>query len=205
MTEKLHETLSALMDNEADDLELRRLLKELGDSVPGGATQSADALRAKWHRYHVVSACLKQEIHTIPSRNLLAGIRAELEHDSLPSGVAYRPVAARSGKGLWQVLGQGAIAASVAMAVLFTADLVMVADNEALSGAPTELAGTEAATRQLPGLTGTLNPATETRVAVQSVLDDEEMDRLQQVVSQELGEAVLTRQVPATFTPKETP
>ena len=45
-------------------------------------------------------------------------------------------------KGIFQILGQGAIAATVALAVLFTADLVMVSDTpSAAANISTELAG----------------------------------------------------------------
>jgi len=74
MTEKLHESLSALMDNEADELELRRILKaiESSETLSEGEQQIASELQDKWHRYHILSACLKQELHTTPSRNLLS-------------------------------------------------------------------------------------------------------------------------------------
>ena len=90
MANTIYETLSALMDNEADDLELRRLLKEMeaveqsgqGTAPEATSAELAKELKAKWHRYHIVSACLKQEIHTSPSRNLLAAIQAELANDA---------------------------------------------------------------------------------------------------------------------------
>jgi len=200
MANKLHESLSALMDNEADDLELRRILKDLeslGESDKGEEIAELLELKAKWHRYHVVSACLKQEIHTRPSRNLLTAIQAELEQDAAPS----KPITAKVRENsIFRSIGQGAIAASVALAVLFTADMVMVADVGNGVDAGAQIAG-NTTTDQFPGLTGDLNPATATRVAVQNGLNPEEMDRLQQVVSQELEDAPESREVPATFNP----
>ena len=188
------------MDNEVDDLELRRILKEMKDLDENGNAEEITELvelKAKWHRYHVVSACLKQEIHTSPSRNLLSAIQAELEQDAVPS----RPLAhTRTGKNVFRFLGQGAIAASVALAVLFTADLALDAGSNNGVDATMPLAGNNAENDQLD-LTGDLNPSTPTRVAVQNGLDPEEMNRLQRVVSEELEDALETREVPATFDP----
>ncbi len=52
MSEKLRESLSAVMDGEADEFELRRVLNEI-DQDP--------ELRALWDRYHEASAALKRE------------------------------------------------------------------------------------------------------------------------------------------------
>ncbi len=201
MANKLHESLSALMDNEADDLELRRILKDLeslGESDKAEEIIELVELKSKWHRYHIVSACLKQEIHTSPSRNLLAAIQAELEQDAAPTKPLSTTVRQNS---FFRTIGKGAIAASVAFAVLFTADLAMVADNNVGTEASAQIAD-NAATNQFPGLTGDLNPTTTTRVAVQNGLNPEEMNRLQQVVSQELEDALEAREVPATFNPE---
>lgn len=212
MANKLYESLSALMDNEADDLELRRILKALeaaGSPEEAGDSPERDDLQAKWHRYHVVSASLKQEIHTAPSRSLLEGIQAELAEE--PTPVAETPVQGGTGKArksVLQVLGQGAIAASMALAVLFTADLVMVADSDTDAAPANELAGAGMpadSTLRLRGLTGELNPTTETQVAIQNELGDAELDRLSRVVSEELEDSLQRPEVPATFVPQENP
>jgi sigma-E factor negative regulatory protein RseA len=54
---RLNESLSALMDNEASDIEIRRILKELDaeDSL------LAVEIRAKWQRYHLASAAISKE------------------------------------------------------------------------------------------------------------------------------------------------
>ncbi len=212
MSNKLHESLSALMDNEADELEIRRLLKEMDEvaqSQSNDSSSDSDSLsdlKAKWSRYHVLSASCKQEIHTSPSCDLLSRINAELENEVLPIAERTLPLwRSGSGKGIFQFIGQGAIAASVALAVLFTADMMMVADNGSGTDSGAELAGNEAVSKFLPGLTGELNPATETRVAVQTDLDPEEMSRLQQVVSEELEDTLEIQKVPATFVPENAP
>jgi len=191
MTDKLHESLSALMDNEADELELRRVLKALE-----GQGEDVTALKAKWQRYHVVSASLKREIHVSPSRNLLAGIQAELEQDAIP---AKALVDSASGKGILRRFGQGAIAASVALAVLFTADMVMMSDTGTSGNAAQSAQFADVSNDQLPGITGNLNPATATRVAVQNKLNPEDMSRLERMVSAELEDALEASD--ATFNP----
>ena len=52
MSEQPKETLSALMDNEVSDFELRRLVQQAGDDSD---------MSDKWQRYHMVSSVLKQE------------------------------------------------------------------------------------------------------------------------------------------------
>jgi len=194
MGNNLHESLSALMDNEAGELEVRRILKEMD----AAADSDSQALKARWYRYHVVSASLKQEIHSAPSRNLLAGIRKELANEAVPESQGMKPV--RPHSNFVRLIGQGAIAASVAMAVLFTADLALNADNPDSSG-NAELADNTLDENQQPTFTGQLNPSMKTRVAVQEGLDQAEMDRLRQVVSQEMEETL--ESTPATFSPEE--
>lgn len=203
MTEKLHESLSALMDNEADDLELRRILKAMKDRGDDDNVLETDSLHEKWHRYHVVSASLKQEIHVKPSCNLLAGIRAELENDAIPAGKPAFLQSSSNSKRFFQVVGQGAIAASMALAVMFTADMVL---NGGAEDSAMPLSGTEIAENsQLPNITGDLNPATTTRVAVQPRLNESEINRLERVVSEAMEDTLENREVPATFTPPQTP
>ena len=194
MTEKLHESLSALMDNESDDLELRRLLKALDDQE-----QDSDELKAKWQRYHVLSASLKQEIHSSASCNILPGIQEALENEAAPS--ANPIIHSRFLQPVLKTLGQGAVAASMALAVLFTADAVMVADSGASAGGTAELAGN--IDDRIPGLTGELNPSTPTRVAVQTSMDEQELNRLRRVVSEELEDSLEDRTIPATFNPED--
>ena len=171
MTDKLYESLSALMDDETDQLELRRLLKEMEESGVEAEKSDLSDLKAKWHRYHVISSACKQEIHSSPSCNLLGRIQAELENDAVPSAELPAQKSSLRKIGIFQILGQGAIAATVALAVLFTADLVMVSDSPSAAANNTELAGSQTQSNSLPELTGELNPSTQTRVAVQTALD----------------------------------
>jgi sigma-E factor negative regulatory protein RseA len=193
MANKLHESLSALMDNESDELELRRILKAMEATESSEPLSENADLAGKWHRYHVLSASLQREIHTSPSRNLLAGIQAELAQDAAPTRSL---VTSLHHKGIFRMIGQGAIAASIAVAVLFTADLALDANSTSPGAQSPQVA--DNAIDQLPGFTGDLNPSTNTRVAVQSALNAEEMSRLERMVSAELEDVLET---PATFDP----
>ena len=76
--EKLKESLSALMDNEASEFEFRRVLKE---------SAVDHEIKLKWQRYHLISAAIKGECGNSPAQHsrqpdLLARINAELDGES---------------------------------------------------------------------------------------------------------------------------
>ena len=92
------ESLSAVMDDEADELELRRVLASI-DNVEQ---------RATWARYQVARAAMHKEL-LLPELDLTKGVNAALDQEAAPSVPA---------KGAWHTLGRIAIAASVTLAVL---------------------------------------------------------------------------------------
>lgn len=100
--ETLQQSLSALMDNEADDLQLQRVLKNIDDAE----------MRASWSRYHIARASMRQEL-AMPQVDLSAGIMAAIEQESAPAAA----VTQRKNKSM-QLLGRFAVAASVTFAVL---------------------------------------------------------------------------------------
>ncbi|MBT6115950.1 MAG: sigma-E factor negative regulatory protein [Porticoccaceae bacterium] len=72
--ERLDQSLSALMDGEATDMELHRLLKEVSER---------SELRDKWKRYHMVSSALKGDAAITPidySAAISAAIDEEPSH-----------------------------------------------------------------------------------------------------------------------------
>ena len=134
--EKLQESLSALMDNEANEFEFRRILKEC---------EGNDELKLKWERFHLLSAAIKGELDNslnagfpvldkkaddvVEKRpDLLFRINAELdgldERDESASSPTLFNKAASSHStvnnriNMFRRMGQGAIAASVAAIVL---------------------------------------------------------------------------------------
>ncbi|MBL4834914.1 MAG: sigma-E factor negative regulatory protein [Pseudomonas sp.] len=105
-SESLRESLSALMDNEADELEVRRVLKACGDD---------SSLRSDWARYQAARAVMHKEPWQ-GKIDLSAGIAAAIadEPELVP---ARQPVAAKAAR-VWQGVGRLAVAASVTVAVL---------------------------------------------------------------------------------------
>ena len=96
--EALQESLSAVMDNEADELELRRVLNAFGD---------ADT-RATWSRYQVARAAMHKDL-LLPHLDISAAVSAAIADEVTPLKASRSP---------WRSLGRLAVAASVTVAVL---------------------------------------------------------------------------------------
>ncbi|WP_252180450.1 sigma-E factor negative regulatory protein [Endozoicomonas sp. 4G] len=111
--ERLHESLSATMDGEAEEFELRRVL----DNIDGD-----EDLRSKARRYQMVGDALRRETNEFMNVDLSTGIRKQLEAEA-PHSIAEG--ASVSSHGVlkvvdhwWSKAGRVAVAASVAAAVL---------------------------------------------------------------------------------------
>ncbi|MEE4361286.1 MAG: sigma-E factor negative regulatory protein [Pseudomonadales bacterium] len=124
MSERLRESLSALMDDEADDLELARVLR---------AMEEDGEVRATWARYQLVSTVLREHAAR-PGADLLAPALAVAE-DEVAAGRALEGVRAPR-RGAWMI--SFATAASVTLAVVLGIQWQGGADDRA---APS-LAGT---------------------------------------------------------------
>ena len=96
--EALQESLSAVMDNEADELEIRRVLNAFDD---------ADT-RATWSRYQVARAAMHKDL-LLPHLDISAAVAAAIADEVSPLKVSRSP---------WRSLGRLAVAASVTVAVL---------------------------------------------------------------------------------------
>lgn len=189
---QVQESLSALMDGEADDLELRRILRAMANDPSSRAD-----LSGRWQRYHAVQASLRHEhAGQMSSLDLLSGIHARLETEGLS---LEAPHPGRFGKAtrfgrVFGKLGQGAIAASVAVLVLYGASQVDM--NLAPQGFDT--AGTDqldqisrlsadAGTANLmPELAGEYNPSSLMRTVSMGAA---ERDRIQRAVQRFSGAA----------------
>ncbi len=118
MTDTMRETLSALLDSEADELELERLLRRIGDDRE---------LRETWVRYNL-------------ARDVAAGHR--LSHAGLDVSARVREALAsparRDSASLRQRLlrpvASLAVAASVAVTVVVGGRQLALLDNDAYSG-----------------------------------------------------------------------
>jgi sigma-E factor negative regulatory protein RseA len=114
--QKVNESLSALMDGEATDLELRRVLK------------SVDAeLDLRWQRYHLASAAMRNERDLgFASIDLSASISRAIANEPSLSNAneidsneeSEKLTAKNKVVSLWSNMGRFAIAASVAGAVV---------------------------------------------------------------------------------------
>ena len=103
--ESLYESLSALVDGEANELELRRLLK----------TQDPE-LDRRWQRYHLIRAAMKGESIAMPVIDVSAAVNEALIDEPAHSKTSR----------LLPNLGRFAVAASVAAAVVLAVQFTPV-------------------------------------------------------------------------------
>jgi sigma-E factor negative regulatory protein RseA len=158
----LAESLSALMDNQASELELQRLLKALDESPE---------LKSTWSRYQIASAGLKGSVPVLASGDFAARVSAAIDAEETYSAVAVAGSDARIGASVtqesseaqagksnvvamplrwWQQAGRVAVAASVAGAVILG-----VQQYQPLGTNPAEMAA---------GVAATSLPATESKL-----------------------------------------
>lgn len=118
MKQQIREGMSALLDDEADELDLQRILNSLDD----------DETAASWRRYHLASSAMRGELDNFVDVDLSARIRANLAEQS-GSGAAVV-----SGKhfGSWmKPFASVAVAASVTAVILTGTQLFNVVNNGA--------------------------------------------------------------------------
>ena len=122
---RIEEALSALMDNEAAELETHRAVK--------GVAQDSD-LRDTWHRYQLASAAMKRDL---PPRmvDLSGRISAALDEEK-----SHKP----SLRNFLQPMGKVAVAASVALVAVLGVQQLQVSSSPGVSQPAAEVA--EAAT-----------------------------------------------------------
>lgn len=114
------ESLSALMDNEATELELHRLLK---------ASEEDGELRQSWQRYQVIGSAMRGDLPAGNYSDLSASISAAIADEPVPesneesneelNATSQGSLSAGKVVKLWSSLGRMAVAASVAGAVVF--------------------------------------------------------------------------------------
>ncbi len=128
MTEQLRESLSALMDDEANELEVQRLLGQLGED---------EALRQTWVRYNLARSVISGQpvgrLNLDISQQVSAAIAADV----------------RPAVGVWQRLSRPvaslAVAASVTAVVVFGGQqLYQAGDPGAGAAAPVAATGVSA-------------------------------------------------------------
>jgi len=154
MTEKLRQSLSAAIDDEADAFELRRVLDELGRD---------GELKGLWERYHLIGSVLRGEGARV-SESLRDDVWSALE--AVPAATAdnaaglAEPVASpRSRLGRYTGL---AVAASVAFAVVIGLDGFGGGDDAALPS----VAGSPGSGPAVPSTLPEVTPAAEVAAEV---------------------------------------
>jgi len=168
---ELLESLSAMMDDEAESLEIRRVVKSL---------EQSPLLQNHWRRFHAVRASLHHEIHTTPNIDLLAGIQTRLAEEAKPGSIAGIFRNPRWNARVLRVAGQGLIAATVAAAVLVGYPVLNVAPNGNSAVNVTQtLAGAQPSPASLPHLNGDYSASPLTRTVS---LDDAARSRLETAV-----------------------
>jgi negative regulator of sigma E activity len=178
----LLESLSALMDDQADELELRRILK----AMPGNVE-----FQAKWKRFHTVRSSLRQEMHPNPAVNLLEGINARLGNE----GVAL-PGHNQFSNPVLRYVAQGVIAAS------FFAITIMATSVFNQSGTDAQSTVADATTNlDTPVLGGEYKATELSRTAsLANELDEEALAQLRQAVDQQFSDAPAAPEIPVSYT-----
>ncbi|WP_416426620.1 RseA family anti-sigma factor [Pseudomonas sp. App30] len=132
--EALQESLSAVMDNEADELELRRVINALEDPET----------RATWNRYQIARAVMHKDLLD-PRLDLATAVSAAIAEEIAP---------VKATRGPWRSLGRLAVAASVTVAVLAG---VRLYNQDEIAG--NQLAQQQPATQQAPSVPQVQGPA----------------------------------------------
>lgn len=101
MTEQLRESLSALMDDEANELELERVLSRIGQD---------GELRNTWVRYQAVRAAASGQAGPSMDWDVSAGVMAAIAEQASPASARWQR--------MLRPLGGLAVAASVAAVVV---------------------------------------------------------------------------------------
>ncbi|WP_083005521.1 sigma-E factor negative regulatory protein [Halomonas sp. GT] len=108
MSHNTRESLSALMDSESDELELRRVLKSLPDDSDAAET---------WRRYHLARSMMQRERNVDVSIDLSAGIMDRLRDEPAPALENDTVVTTARSGGLSFARGAG-VAAAVSLMVI---------------------------------------------------------------------------------------
>jgi sigma-E factor negative regulatory protein RseA len=106
MSERMRESLSAMMDDEAQELELERVLSRIAED---------GELRQTWVRYSAVRAALSGQQVACPGRDISGAVRLALSSEAdAPSDLAGKGIRER----VLRPLASFAVAASVAATVV---------------------------------------------------------------------------------------
>lgn len=136
MSDKMHETLSAMVDGEANELELRRALTTMSDDDS-----------QTWRRYQLVSSLLRQDKTTFMSSDISAAVSAAVATEKTPKRAANA----------WKPVASFAVAASVTLALFVGLQWQQTTDlgaSPAVAEVDVETIANEAANRVAAGSQG---------------------------------------------------
>jgi sigma-E factor negative regulatory protein RseA len=130
MSDRNKESLSALMDGEADELEIRRVLNQLDQD---------DELRDNWKNYHLMGSLMREE--SFDSIDLTKGINQALDGefaangslDADVSGLIEKSNSENKRHAWYKPLTSVAVAASVTLAVLLGVQSIEPTDSLGLA------------------------------------------------------------------------
>jgi len=186
-----HEAISALLDGEADDLELRRLLKSLESE-----SESSEELLRQWQRFHLAQDVLHDR--GVPVSADLAGrISAQIAEEP-----AHQQKASSSVTPSWQqTMGKFAVAASVAAVFVVMFQVNLAPNSPATAPAVAELQAPEqaapAAQPQMTLVAGNeefvMDPAAEERLRL--FLEGPSLDVSEPIVTEQIQDSPLFRLV----------
>ena len=127
MTKSISESLSALLDDEASEMDLQRALKSIDTDTAALAT---------WQRYNLVSASMRNEVDEFADVNLAGRVRRSLDEQGA------EPAGARRDYSAWlKPFASVAVAASVTAVILTSTQLFNAVSNPSAGpSTPTALA-----------------------------------------------------------------
>lgn len=103
---QVRESFSALMDNEADEFDLRRVLKSLDT-----ASEESDT----WRRYHLARSMMQRERDTVVNVDISGDVMAALADEPRPAAAPERDATKRHS---FSFMGGAAVAAAVSLMVI---------------------------------------------------------------------------------------
>jgi len=184
--QQLEESLSALVDGEASELEIHRLLKV--DS------QQYEELRNRWLRYQTISASIKDDVPNVDYGHIASSISAAIDeestHSASTSTEAVKPKAI-SKIGAWSGVGRFAIAASVAGAVVLGVQFIPGGADQQIAHSPEEVKPFSAAPSSgfLPGLSSNTEVSTVSTVSADSAVSDKALITITESTREQLSTA----------------
>ncbi len=112
-TDQILESVSALVDNEASEIELHRILKNIGHD---------DVVRERWRRYHLIGSVMRRERVLLDSFDVSGAVASAIAQEVSFASADKSLVAGESGKSTssaWRaVLAKSGVAASFAAVVV---------------------------------------------------------------------------------------